>query len=265
VPDTVERWAFDLVTSTSLAGKLGPPPPPATWMASPPAFRLAAPGRPPELTPRGARHKTPRPGALVAPAKRAELLHTFFHHELQAAELMAWALLAFPETPHAFRKGLLGICLDELRHLGLYRRHLERLGFRVGAFPVNDWFWRRVPGAEVTPAHFVARLGVGFEGGNLDHGARYVELLAAAGDPEAAELQALIVREEEAHAAFALHWFEVFAGTLDFEVWRAHLPAPLTPRMARGMPLNEAARRRAGYPEPFLVALRAWERADGAA
>jgi uncharacterized ferritin-like protein (DUF455 family) len=255
---TVERWAFDFVTSTSLAHKLAPPPPPDAWAPGLPPLRLEAPGRPPELVPREVRRKTPKPPALKDPAKRAEVLHTFLHHELQAAELFAWALLAFPETPGAFRRGLLRLCQDELRHLGLYAAHLVTLGHPFGTFPVNDWFWRRVPGPDVTPAHFVARMGIGFEGGNLDHGARFTEAFAAAGDAHAAELQALITREEEAHAAFALRWFREFTGGLDFDAWRAMLPAPLSPMMTRGNEVNLEARRRAGYPGAFLEALAAW-------
>jgi uncharacterized ferritin-like protein (DUF455 family) len=255
---TVERWAWDYVRAETLAGKLAPPPPPATWDPAPRGWRLESPGRPPELV--QGKKKAPRPGALKNPAKRAELLHTFLHHELQAAELMAWALLAFPDTPPAFKKGLLSICGDELRHLNLYREHLVTLGHPYGSHPVNDWFWSHVPRAATTPAHFVAGLGIGFEGGNLDHGARFVELLLASGDERAAQIQAQIVEEEIAHAAFALHWFQRFTGGLDFDRWRAHLPTPLSPRMTKGATLNLEARRRAGYPEAFLEALAAWER-----
>lgn len=255
---TVERWAFDFVTATSLAAKLHPPPPPDTWWSAPAPVVLAQPGRPPELVAREHRRKTPKPPALRDPAKRAEVLHTFLHHELQAAELFAWALLAFPTTPPAFRRGLLRLCQDELRHLGLYAEHLVTLGHPFGTFPINDWFWRRVPGPDVTPTHFVARMGIGFEGGNLDHGARFTAHFDAAGDARAAEIQALITREEEAHAAFALHWYREFTGGLDFDAWRALLPAPLSPMMTRGAALNLDARRRAGYPEPFLDALAAW-------
>lgn len=252
---TIERWAWDFVCSTKLETKLTPPAPPAVWAAPSRRWFLAAPGRPPELVQRKVRKKAAKPGAMKDAAKRAEVLHTFLHHELQAAELMAWALLAFPETPGPFRRGLLGICRDELRHVGLYRAHLKTLGHPFGSLPIKDWFWERVPGETVTPLHFVARLGVGFEGGNLDHGARFTEYFTAAGDARAAEIQAQITEEEVAHASFALHWFKVFSGEVDFETFRKLLPESISPSMTRGNPLNLEARRRAGYPEKFLQAL----------
>ena len=98
----MERWAWDYVRADTLAAKLAPPPRPTAWESAPPARDVRA-GRPAELTPIERPPKTPRPGALVDPAKRAQLVHTFFHHELQAAELMLWALLAFPDAPRPFR------------------------------------------------------------------------------------------------------------------------------------------------------------------
>ena len=112
---TVERWAWDYVTSTSLAHKLSPEPPPVprAWEPSAPVRRLSAPGRPPELRVTERADKT---RGIGAPSGRARALHTFLHHELQAAELMAWALLAFPDGPLEFREGLIRIALDEARH-----------------------------------------------------------------------------------------------------------------------------------------------------
>ena len=259
---TVERWAWDFVTTTVLESKLAPPLPPSKWARPSQRWLLTQPGRPLELVQRTERKKAAKSGALKDTAKRAELLHTFLHHELQAAELMAWAILAFPETPEPFRRGLLGILRDELRHMGLYRAHLETLGHPFGSMPIKDWFWERVPGASVTPLQFVARLGVGFEGGNLDHGARFTGSFASAGDARAAEIQGLITEEEVAHAAFALHWFRNFAGELEFEKWRVMLPEPISPSMTRGKPINLEARRRAGFPEAFLAALAAWGTQD---
>ncbi|MBL9037636.1 MAG: DUF455 family protein [Archangium sp.] len=252
---TVERWAWDFVTSTRLADKLSPPPPPSEWSHPTHELRLTAPGRPAELVARAHKKKTPK---VHLQARRAEVLHTFLHHELQAAELMAWAILAFPSTPPSFRRGLLSLCRDEIRHLQMYRDHLVTLGHPFGSFPINDWFWRRVPNDNATPAHFVARLGIAFEGANLDHGARYTAAFAAAGDARAAEIQAQIVEEEVPHTAFGLHWFEAFTGTVAFDTWRTYLPAPISPVMARGTPFNVEARRKAGYSDDFMASLVGW-------
>jgi hypothetical protein len=119
--------------------------------------------RPASLSAARAKAKTPGPEALRAPERRARIAHTFLHHELQAAELMCWAILAFPRSPEKFRLGLAKIACDEVRHMGMYADYLASLGFAFGDFPVRDWFWERVPSAE-TPAHFVATMGMGFEG-----------------------------------------------------------------------------------------------------
>ncbi len=254
-PGTVERWAYDFITSTALADKLAPPPPPAEWAHPTEAIDLTAPGRPVELIPRESKKKTPK---VAHAARRAEVLHTFLHHELQAAELMAWAILAFPATPPAFRKGLLGLCRDEIRHLQMYAAHIETLGHPFGTFTINDWFWKRVPAESPTPAHFVARLGIAFEGANLDHGSRYTAAFAAAGDSRAAEIQAQIVEEEIPHTAFGIHWFQQFTGDGAFDNWRTYLPSAISPAMARGTPLNVEARLRAGYTPEFLEKLAGW-------
>src|SRR5579872_2582565 len=49
--------------------------------------------------------------------KRAECLHRFAGHELLAVEIMAFALLAFPEAPKHFRKGLAHTLLEEQGHV----------------------------------------------------------------------------------------------------------------------------------------------------
>ncbi len=253
----MERWAWDYVHADTLAAKLAPPPRPQRWEASPPPRPAIRPGRPAELESLERPPKTPRPGALVDPAKRAQLVHTFFHHELQAAELMCWALLAFPDTPRAFRRGLTAITLDEVRHMRLYAEHLERLGHAIGDFGVRDWFWERVPSVR-GPAGFVALLGVGFEGANLDHTERFARLFREVGDEEGARIQELVGQEEEPHVRFAIHWFERFAGGLEWARWLAHLPAPLTPIVMRGKPVVRAARRRVGMSETFIDALEGY-------
>ncbi|AUX39964.1 hypothetical protein SOCE26_013590 [Sorangium cellulosum] len=301
-PGTVERWAWDYVLSVDLAHKLDPPPVPPAWesdAAPAPPRRIARPGRPAGLQISARAQKSPGPEALRNPARRAQLFHAFLHHELQAAELMAWALLAFPETPRAFRGGLVHIALDEVRHMRLYADYLAAIGHRFGDFPVRDWFWSRVPAA-ASPAQFVAVMGMGLEGGNLDHTARFAERFRAIGDAEGAALTERVCAEEIPHVRFGVRWFRRFTqggasagqappvgasegapatqaggappgpsegpppGSSDFDVWVRHLPSPLSPLLMRGEPMNRRDRSRSGLSEPFLDALASWtERAPG--
>jgi len=201
--------------------------------------------------------RTPGASAFADPRTRARLVHTFLHHELQAAELFAWAILAFPQAPREFRAGLLRLCQEELGHLALYRVHLGALGFSVGGFPVRDWFWERVARVEDELA-FVALLGLGLEGANLEHNARFAAQFRAAGDEAGARVLERVGRDEIEHVAFARRWFEHWTGApLEYERWRAALPAPLTPAVLRGTPLNRAARKRAGLDDAFLARLEA--------
>lgn len=258
--ETVEEWAVELISTRSLAAKLSPPPPPRRWADAPLPLRIAQPGRPPELRP--ARRGLQVPEDLSEASARAKLLHTFCHHELQAAELMCWALLAFADAEPSFRQGLLGICLDELQHLAAYQAEIERLGFRVGDFAVRDWFWLRVPQC-TTKLEFVAVMGMGLEAANLEHAPLFGERLAAAGDSAAAALQDRIAREELGHVRFAVHWFERWTEGLSFERWLAELPKPLSPLMLRGKRFNRPARQKAGMRDPFLSELERWQPAEG--
>lgn len=255
---TLQRWAFDYLSSCSLTHKVAPGPAQVLHAEACPAFPLLRPGRPPELRVSEQKVKAPRGGALRDPKKRAALLHTFWHHELQAAELMCWAVLAFPQTPTAFKRGLIAICHDEIRHMQLYAAALADLGFQLGDFPVRDWFWQRVPAA-TTPAAFLAAMGLGFEAGNLDHTRRFAELFRQFGDEPGARMQELVAREEVPHVAFAAHWFRRFEGELSFARWQATLPAPLSPMVMRGDPIDRGARALAGMDEPFLDALETWQ------
>jgi uncharacterized ferritin-like protein (DUF455 family) len=255
---TLQCWAYDYVVGDVLEAKLAPPTVPEHVLESGAPLRIANPGRPRELRASTHKRKTPGAGALRDPRRRAELLHTFLHHELQAAELMCWAVLAFPDTPVAFKRGLVAICQDEIRHMRMYAAHIARLGCAVGDFPVRDWFWSRVPSVQ-TPSSFLAAMGLGFEAANLDHTQRFAQRFHAVGDEPGALLQEEVAREEVAHVAFAAHWFRKFEGDLSFAGWCAALPAPLSPMVMRGDPIDREARARASLSEPFLDALERWQ------
>ncbi len=253
----VEDWAERYVLATELAFKLTPPAPPKSFREVSEALRLQSPGRPPRLRAARRGERTPKPEALESPHYRARTLHAFLHHELQAAELMCWAILAFPHAEPEFRRGLLGICLDEIRHLNLYAAHIRSLGHDVGDFGVRDWFWKRVPTCR-NPIDFVAVMGMGLEAANLEHAPSFAARFRQAGDEVGAQIQERIAHEELAHVSFAVRWFSRWTGGCDFETWAEHLPPPLTPWVMHGEPIAREARLRAGMPAEFVAALRAF-------
>ncbi len=255
--DSFEAWAFAYVRTDSLEQKLTPPPVRAAWEPAPTSRRLASPGRPAALR---VVDRAPKTRGLRAPSGRARALHTFFHHELQAAELMAWAVLAFADAPQELRAGLIGIARDEIRHMRLYAEQLARLGFSIGDFPVRDWFWERVPSCP-TAASFMAVMGLGFESANLEHAATFAARFREAGDEEAAAVQELVGREELPHVRFGAHWFGKLTGSLGFASWSRALPAPLSPMLMRGSPIARQARLAAGQPPTFIDELERWEAA----
>lgn len=257
-PETVEAWAAAYVAAGWPQDKLAPPPVPELWSGK--ALEAAnprSPGRegPFEVVSRAG--KFPRLGALRDRSARTKVLHTFLHHEVQAAELYCQALLRFSDAPQAFRHGLLRLALDEIRHAGLYQALLKVEGATYGTLPVRDWIWAR--GSECAdPIQFVAFVGLGLEAANLDHADRYVRAFAEAGASECSKVQATIGLEEEAHVRFAQGWFDAWTGGR-FEDWCKHLPQPLTPLIFRGERMNRSSRLRAGQPPKFLDQLETWQ------
>ena len=254
---TLEDWARAYITTSELSHKTAPPPRSREHAVRRPAERILAPGRPPGLHVTARAKKAKTRGALAHVERRAELVHRFWHHELQAAELMAWAVLAFPDTPQAFKRGLMNILDDEVRHMAMYQNYLQTTGFSLGDFPVRDWFWARVPACE-SAASYCAVMGVGLEGANIDHTARFAAEFRAMGDEAGAQLQEKVGDEELPHVAFALHWLKVFTGASDFEGWRGYLPSPWSPMLMKGKHLERKPRLRAGYTNEFLTELEAW-------
>ncbi len=256
LPD-IESWAEHYVRSTALHVKLAPPAVPTQFRRGATPIRLTAPGRPSEFRAARRGERTPKLEALREPHYRARALHAFFHHELQAAELMCWAILAFADAEPEFKKGLLGICLDEIRHMNLYREHIAALGAKIGDFGVREWFWKRVPACQ-TKLAFVSVMGMGLEAANLEYAADFAERFRSVGDEHGARIQERIAKEEIAHVSFAIRWFTRWTGGCDFETWASELPPPLSPWVMHGSPIAEGARQRAGMSAGFVAALAAY-------
>lgn len=254
---TARDYAHAIVTSETLAAKLEPPGELALEDPEPP-LRIAAPGRPANLAiVPGRTARVPPIAGMPDPHQRARILHALANHELQAIELFAWALLAFPDAPLAFRRGLVAILADEQRHLGLYAQRLAALGMTFGDLPVTGHFWNKLDHLG-TPLEFVCAMGLTFENANLDFAGDYAAAARACGDHATAAALVQVHEDEIAHVHFGYVWLQKLAGDRDpWEAYCASVKFPLGPKRARGAVLDREARRRAGFSEAFIDALDA--------
>ncbi len=233
------------------------------------SHRQLVPGRPDCL--HFAAEGTARPALPAAPAlvnekSRGVLLHFFANHELLAAELMALALLRFPDSPQAFRKGLAHTLREEQRHTHWYIQRMKQCGIEFGHYPVNRFFWDAVSSME-EPIDYVSRLSLTFEQANLDYANHFSGLLAEAGDSTSASLLARIYRDEIAHVGYGLRWFRKWKQQQDsdWEALEKRLHFPLSPSRAKGNRtlFNEEGRREAGLDEDYIRKLSLFERSNG--
>ncbi len=212
------------------------------------------PGRPGALTPT---HKGvdafPSLSRMREPQGRGRVLHAFANHELLAIELMALALLRFPDAPAAFRWDLARTIVEEQRHLRAYLRRMEALGVQLGDVSVSGWFWRALKDVD-SPAQFSACMGMTLEQANLDFAVHFRDLFADMGDAQTSELLAIVHRDEIRHVTVGHRWFEAFRdpGQPLFQAWQAALPPSLEPVRAKGIGFDEEGRRTAGLPGDYI-------------
>lgn len=241
-----------------------------TWTDAQPGEAIAPPerpGRPAPLRLDQTRERVAFPGAseLDRPGARGRVLHFFANHELLAAELMALALLRFPDAPPAFRAGLARTIADEQRHLRLYLERMRADGVALGEIPVSAFFWdclREV----ASPTDFVAGMSLTLEQANLDFSRFYADAFHACGDEATADALEQVYEDELSHVGQGLAFFERTRGDEPrdtFEAWQARLTWPLTPARGKGQVFDAEGRRRAGLSEAFIKQMRVFGASKG--
>lgn len=253
----IRQYARDVLAATTLEGKLAPVPDDWTDAAPGAPQRWEWPARPPELAIVDAKAvKVPRPAGMRDPEQRPRILHALCNHELQAVELFAWALLAFPDAPPAFRRGLVAIMAEERAHFLLYAARAEAHGVRFGDLPVTGHFWHKLAAVR-TPAEFVCAVGLTFESANLDFAREYAAHARAVGDEDTARAIERVHADEIRHVAFGWRWLARFkrADETMTDAYLARVAFPLGPARARGRVFDRAAREAAGLDAAFIELL----------
>ncbi|MFP6871878.1 MAG: DUF455 family protein [Verrucomicrobiales bacterium] len=225
------------------------------------------PGRPDGLhiSPKGMRAGFPGIHRIGEEHERGILLHFLANHELLAAELMALALLRFPEAPHEYRAGVYRAMREEQVHTQLYLRRMRECGVEFGDLPLNNYFWRLVAPVD-SLMDFVTRLNLTFEQANLDFSRHYAVLFREAGDPATATILEKIYRDEIDHVGHGVKWFRRWKSKddTDWQAFGKQLIFPLHPAKAKGLaPFNKEGRRLAGLNEDFISNLEICEQSRG--
>lgn len=224
-----------------------------------PCQRLLEPVRPAELkfAPRRAAPAMPHPDTFVEPRRRAIAHHIMANHELQALEVMAWMLLAFPEAPAEFRLGVARIMQDEQRHTLMHLERAASLGLQFGELPVNCYIWKKALSFQ-SVLEYLAGLPLTFEGRNLDHTLEFEGYFLKAGDPKSAAIMKAIHRDEISHVAFGLEWLRRLkpAEQSEWDAYVEHLHYPLRPDKSVGDVFHIEPRLAAGMTDEFVNRLR---------
>ncbi len=217
------------------------------------------PGRParPEL-----RHHTAvgRRSPATA-AGRAVLIHAIAHIEFNAINLALDAIWRFAGMPEQFYLDWLRVAAEEAKHFRLLQGHLRRhLGHDYGDFPAHQGLWTM---CEKTAHDIVARMALvprTLEARGLDATPLIQHKLRSVGTPDAlaaVDILDIILREEVGHVAIGNHWYGWLCARAGLNpvahyanlVERYEAPRPKPP-------LNEAARRAAGFTEAEMLWLQ---------
>ncbi|MBK8482620.1 MAG: DUF455 family protein [Proteobacteria bacterium] len=259
----LRSYALSIVRGDTLEAKLTPAPAALTDRDPGPTLRVAAPARPVNLRIQPGRlARVPRAEGMADPAQRARILHAAANHELQAVELFAWALLAFPDAPPRWRRGLRCILSEEQGHCADYLERLGAFGVRFGDLPVSGYFWHKTD-ALTSPLRFICAMNLTFESANLDHALDFAARARACGDEVSARLFERIHQDELRHVRFGWRWLARLKDPTQ-SMWQAYcasLTYPVRPAFARGARFSVEARRRAGWSDDFIAELGRQSRA----
>ena len=217
------------------------------------------PERSKQIDPRNkkiALQKFPSSNHLQNDRMRGIVLHFFANHELLALELMALALLKFPDAPASFRRGIGETMKEEQAHLKLYMKRMEQLGVEFGDIRMNSFFWNRISTMK-SPLEYTVLMSMTFEQANLDFAKYFQEIFRQVGDTETADLLEKVFLDEISHVKHGLHWFNRWRNSAreplsEWQLYLKKIQKFMSAMHAKGPKYSISARRQVGFSQDFI-------------
>ncbi|MBB63750.1 MAG: hypothetical protein CMO81_01665 [Waddliaceae bacterium] len=254
----IREWAIAILSATDIDSKLLQPKELTDNEPGPP-LRWDTPSRPPgmEFHKRPSGQKLPPFHEHKEADKRAICLHRFAGHELLAVELIAFALLAFPEAPVNLRKGLAHALKEEQEHVALYIERMGVFGLQFGDLPLFKHFWAHTPHVHDILS-FISMMNLTFEQANLDFAPMYGTSFLRYGDEESAALMGKILSDEIRHVQLGWRWLQRLKhpDQSAWDAWIHALPELIGPKRAKGFLVHEEHRRAAGLSDEWIERIK---------
>jgi uncharacterized ferritin-like protein (DUF455 family) len=218
---------------------------------SPVAVEICVPGRPEKprlVAPRDLERRR-----LGTREGQASLLHSLTHIEFNAINLALDAVYRYRGQPEDFYRDWIRVADEEATHFLLLRNHLRVLGYDYGDFPAHDGLWEM---AHKTAHDVLARMALVprcLEARGLDVTPGIRDKLINCGDPAAAAILDIILRDEIGHVRIGDRWFRYCClqrGLEPESSFRALVEEYFIGRL-KG-PFNLDARRQVGFSEAEL-------------
>jgi uncharacterized ferritin-like protein (DUF455 family) len=200
---------------------------------------------------------------LKTDAERGQLLHFFANHEILAIELMALALLKFPDADPVFRKKICQTIADEQKHARLYFQRMNECGVELGDVPLSPAFWDHLHGMN-NLSEYICGLSLTLEQANLDFAHAYAKRFQEAGDERTSQLLWAVYEDECFHVQVGVDMMNELRGKQSqWDFYCENLLEPLSPARAKAAPFLEEPRRKIGLDEGFIQQLKHYQRSKG--
>lgn len=216
------------------------------FQALTPPVAIPIPGRPPRPEMVSALQVEKRKLSTVE--GRAALIHSLAHIEFNAINLALDALYRFRDLPREFYDDWLRVAAEEAYHFSLLRAHLRTSGYDYGDFSAHNGLWDMAVSTAHDPMIRMALVPRVLEARGLDALPAIMHKLTSCGETTAADILAIILRDEIGHVAVGNRWYAYFCelrGLDPVATFRTLLREYKAPKLRD--PLHTTARLAAGF------------------